>query len=92
VPSDRDDSAADCDAAASRFVAALGAVMSAAGYPVEMAHAVNPDFIGRHAESFPLAKLVARAPSGTVDPDDGMAEIERIRCLDRRFPVRTGPS
>jgi hypothetical protein len=28
----------------------------------------NPDFDLRYDQSFPLAKLVARAPSGTIDP------------------------
>jgi uncharacterized membrane protein YjjP (DUF1212 family)/uncharacterized membrane protein YjjB (DUF3815 family) len=121
VPSERDDPAADRDAAASRFVAALGATMSAANYPVTMVSAVmaatskaygldnqflalpnyvqvgsprgeslyisNPDFVLRYDQSFPLAKLVARAPDGTVAPADGMAEIMRIRNLDKRFPV-----
>jgi uncharacterized membrane protein YjjP (DUF1212 family)/uncharacterized membrane protein YjjB (DUF3815 family) len=47
----------------------------------------NPDFVLRYDQSFPLAKLVARAPSGTVSPEDGIAELDRIRNLDRRFPV-----
>lgn len=109
------------DVAAPRFVAALGAAMSAANYPVTMVHRVmeqtaraygldheflalpnyvqvgsatgegiyiaNPDFTVRYDQSFPLAKLVARAPSGTVSPADGMAELDRIRNLDKRFPV-----
>jgi len=109
------------DVAAPQFVAALGAAMSAANYPVTMVHRVmeqtaraygldheflalpnyvqvgsasgegiyiaNPDFNVRYDQSFPLAKLVARAPSGTVSPADGMAEIDRIRNLDKRFPV-----
>jgi uncharacterized membrane protein YjjP (DUF1212 family) len=102
-------------------VAALGAAMSAANYPVTMVHRVmeqtacaygldhaflalpnyvqvgsasgegiyvaNPDFNVRYDQSFPLAKLVAQAPSGTVSPAEGMAEIDRIRSLDKRFPV-----
>jgi uncharacterized membrane protein YjjP (DUF1212 family)/uncharacterized membrane protein YjjB (DUF3815 family) len=109
------------DVAAPRFVAALGAAMSAANYPVTMVHGVmaetaraygldhqflalpnyvqvgsasgegiyiaNPDFTVRYDQSFPLATLVARAPSGTVSPADGMAELDRIRNLDKRFPV-----
>jgi uncharacterized membrane protein YjjP (DUF1212 family) len=109
------------DVAAPRFVAALGAAMSAANYPVTMVHRVmeqtaraygldheflalpnyvqvgsatgegiyiaNPDFTVRYDQSFPLAKLVARAPSGTVSPANGMAELDRIRNLDKRFPV-----
>lgn len=61
----------------------------------------DPDFDLRYDQSFPLAKLVARAPTGTISPEDGMAELDRIRNLDRRFPVwitvlgyavqRTGP-
>jgi uncharacterized membrane protein YjjP (DUF1212 family) len=47
----------------------------------------NPDFNVRYDQSFPLAKLVARAPSGKVSPEEGMAELERIRNLDKRFPV-----
>jgi uncharacterized membrane protein YjjP (DUF1212 family) len=107
--------------AAPQFVAALGAAMAAANYPVTMVRGVmeqtaraygldheflalpnyvqvgsssgegiyiaNPDFNVRYDQSFPLAKLVARAPSGTVSPEDGMAELERIRNLDKRFPV-----
>ena len=109
------------DVAAPQFVAALGAAMSAANYPVTMVHQVmaqtaraygldhaflalpnyvqvgsasgegiyiaNPDFNVRYDQSFPLAKLVAQAPSGTVSPAEGMAEIDRIRNLDKRFPV-----
>jgi uncharacterized membrane protein YjjP (DUF1212 family) len=47
----------------------------------------NPDFNVRYDQSFPLAKLVAQAPSGTVSPEEGMVELERIRNLDKRFPV-----
>jgi uncharacterized membrane protein YjjP (DUF1212 family) len=109
------------DVAAPQFVAALGAAMAAANYPVTMVRGVmeqtaraygldheflalpnyvqvgsssgegiyiaNPDFNVRYDQSFPLATLVARAPSGTVSPADGMAELERIRNLDKRFPV-----
>ena len=107
--------------AAPQFVAALGAAMAAANYPVTMVHGVmeqtaraygldheflalpnyvqvgsasgegiyiaNPDFNVRYDQSFPLAKLVARTPSGTVSPEEGMAELDRIRNLDKRFPV-----
>jgi uncharacterized membrane protein YjjP (DUF1212 family) len=102
-------------------VAALGAAMAAANYPVTMVRGVmeqtaraygldheflvlpnyvqvgsasgegiyiaNPDFNVRYDQSFPLAKLVARAPSGTVSPEEGMAELERIHNLDKRFPM-----
>jgi uncharacterized membrane protein YjjP (DUF1212 family) len=107
--------------AAARFVAALGAAMAAANYPVTMVRSVmeqtaraygldheflalpnyvqvgspsgegvyiaNPNFNVRYDQTFPLATLVARAPSGTVSPADGMAELERIRNLDKRFPL-----
>ena len=90
------------DVAAPQFVAALGAAMAAANYPVTMVREVmeqtsraygldhqflalpndvqvgsptgegiyiaNPDFNVRYDQSFPLAKLVARAPAGTVSP------------------------
>jgi len=102
-------------------VAALGAAMAAANYPVTMvrgamyatsrAHGLdaqllalpnyvqvgsetgdslyiaNPDFDVRCDQSFQLAKLVARAPSGSVTPEEGMAELDRIRHQQRRFPV-----
>ena len=121
MPSDRDAPAAEHYAAATQFVAALGAAMSAANYPVTMVRTVmaatskaygldhqflalpnyvqvgsptgdglyiaNPDFVLRYDQSFPLAKLVARAPAGTVDPAEGMAELNRIRHLDKRFPL-----
>src|SRR5689334_23160430 len=47
----------------------------------------NPDFAVRYDQSFPLAQLVARAPTGTVSPADGMAELDRIRNQRRRFPA-----
>ena len=121
MPSDRGDPAATHNAAASQFVAALGAAMSAANYPVTMVRTVmsatsnaygldnqflalpnyvqvgsptgdglyiaSPDYVLRFDQSFPLAKLVARAPSGTVVPEEGMAELKRIRDLDKRFPI-----
>lgn len=59
-------------------------VGSASGEGIYIA---NPDFTVRYDQSFPLAKLVARAPSGTISPADGMAELDRIRKLDKRFPV-----
>ena len=104
-----------------RFVAALGAAMAAANYPVTMVrgamyatsraygldaqllalpnyvqvgsetgdslYIANPDFDVRYDQSFQLAKLVARAPSGSVTPEEGMAELDRIRHQQRRFPV-----
>jgi uncharacterized membrane protein YjjP (DUF1212 family) len=48
---------------------------------------VNPDFSLRYDQSFPLAQLVARAPSGTVDPAEGLVELDRIRNQEKRFPV-----
>ncbi|MDT5128997.1 MAG: hypothetical protein QOG79_3790 [Mycobacterium sp.] len=59
-------------------------VGSASGEGIYIA---NPDFNVRYDQSFPLATLVAQAPSGTVSPADGMAELDRIRNLDKRFPV-----
>ena len=47
----------------------------------------NPDFDVRFDQSFELAKLVARAPSGSISPEEGMAELDRIRHQQRRFPV-----
>jgi uncharacterized membrane protein YjjP (DUF1212 family) len=47
----------------------------------------NPDFDVRYDQSFQLAKLVARVPSGSVTPEEGMAELDRIRHQQRRFPV-----
>lgn len=48
---------------------------------------VNPDFTLRYDQSFPLAKLVARAPTGNVEPAEGIVELDRIRNQERRFPV-----
>jgi uncharacterized membrane protein YjjP (DUF1212 family) len=117
VPSEQDRN----ESAAFRFVAALGAAMAAANYPVTMVRGVmyattraygldaqllalpnyvqvgsetgdnlyiaNPDFDVRFDQSFQLAKLVARAPSGSISPEEGMAELDRIRHQQRRFPV-----
>jgi uncharacterized membrane protein YjjP (DUF1212 family) len=47
----------------------------------------NPDFDVRYDQSFQLAKLVARAPSGSISPEEGMADLDRIRHQQRRFPV-----
>ena len=102
-------------------MAALGAAMAAANYPVTMVrgamyattrsyglnaqllalpnyvqvgsetgdnlYIANPDFDVRFDQSFELAKLVARAPSGSISPEEGMAELDRIRHQQRRFPV-----
>lgn len=121
VHSDEPVPAAETDRSeAMRFVAALGAAMSAANYPVTMVghtmaatsraygldaqllalpnyvqlgsrsgdslYIVNPEFDLRFDQSFPLAKLVARAPSGTVIPAEGLAELDRIHQLPKRFP------
>jgi uncharacterized membrane protein YjjP (DUF1212 family) len=48
---------------------------------------VNPDFTLRYDQSFPLAQLVARAPTGTVDPAEGIVELDRIRNQEKRFPI-----
>jgi uncharacterized membrane protein YjjP (DUF1212 family) len=102
-------------------VAALGAAMAAANYPVTMVrgamyatsraygldaqllalpnyvqvgsetgdnlYIANPDFDVRYDQSFQLAKPVACVPSGSVTPEEGMAELDRIRHQQRRFPV-----
>jgi uncharacterized membrane protein YjjP (DUF1212 family) len=47
----------------------------------------NPDFNVRYDQSFPLAQLVARAPTGTISPAHGIAELERIRNQRSRFPA-----
>jgi uncharacterized membrane protein YjjB (DUF3815 family) len=117
VPSEQDQN----ESAAFRFVAALGAAMASANYPVTMVqgakyamsqaygldaqllalpnyvqvgsetgeglYIANPDFDVRYDQSFQLAKLVARAPSGSMTPEEGMAELDRIRHQQRRFPV-----
>jgi uncharacterized membrane protein YjjP (DUF1212 family) len=117
VPSEQDQR----DAATYQFVAALGAAMASANYPVTMVrdamaatsraygldvqlldlpnyvqvgsqtgdnlYIANPDFDVRYDQSFPLAKLVARAPTGAITPEEGMAELDRIRHQQRRFPV-----
>jgi uncharacterized membrane protein YjjP (DUF1212 family) len=117
VPSEQDQN----EPAAFRFVAALGAAMASANYPVTMVqgamyamsqaygldaqllalpnyvqvgsetgeglYIANPDFDVRYDQSFQLAKLVARAPSGSMTPEEGMAELDRIRHQQRRFPV-----
>jgi hypothetical protein len=48
---------------------------------------VNPDFTLRYDQSFPQAKRVAQAPHGTVDPAEGLAELDRTRNQENRFPV-----
>jgi uncharacterized membrane protein YjjP (DUF1212 family) len=48
---------------------------------------VNPDVDLRYDQSFPLAQLVARAPTGEVSPEAGMAELDRIHKQRRRFPL-----
>ncbi len=53
----------------------------------EGVYIANPDTDLRYDQSFPLAKLVARAPSGTIDPAEGLAELDRIRHQERRFPA-----
>ena len=53
----------------------------------EGVYIANPDFDVRYDQSFPLAKLVARAPTRTISPEEGMAELDRIRNQRRRFPV-----
>src|SRR5690349_6472737 len=47
----------------------------------------NPDFDVRYAQSFPLSQLVARAPTGSTSPADGIAHLTRIRTRPSRFPA-----
>src|SRR6187200_2675991 len=54
---------------------------------VEGLDIVNPDFTLRYDQSFPQAKRVAQAPHGTVDPAEGLAELDRTRNQENRFPV-----
>jgi uncharacterized membrane protein YjjP (DUF1212 family) len=44
----------------------------------------------RYHQTFPLARLVASAQTGSISPDDGMAELDRIYALPTRFPVWVG--
>ena len=53
-------------------------------------YVADPNVELRYDQSFPLARLVARAPSGTVDPDQGIAELHRIHRQRRRFPMWVG--
>src|SRR5690349_19003989 len=47
----------------------------------------NPDFDVRYDQSFPLSQLVARAPTGSISPADGIAHLNRIRNQRSRFPA-----
>ncbi|TMS52746.1 threonine/serine exporter ThrE family protein [Mycobacterium sp. DBP42] len=40
----------------------------------------------RYDQTFPLGELVTRAERGQVDPADGLAELDRIHSLPRRYP------
>jgi uncharacterized membrane protein YjjB (DUF3815 family) len=73
VPSEQEDR----DATASRLVSPTG----------EGPYIVNPDFTLRYDQSFQQAKRVAQAPHGTVDPAEGLAELDRTRNQENRFPV-----
>lgn len=44
----------------------------------------------RYHQTFPLAGLVSRAQTGSISPEDGMAELDRIYALPTRFPVWVG--
>ena len=41
----------------------------------------------RFDQAFPLAALVGDAQSGRITADDGLAELDRIHALPRRFPA-----
>src|SRR6185437_12274814 len=47
----------------------------------------DTDIAMRYDQSFALAKLVARAPTGLVSPAEGLAELARIRDMRMRLPV-----
>lgn len=49
-------------------------------------HVAHPDRDISLHQSFPLARLVAAAQSGSISPEDGMAELDRIQNLPMRFP------
>src|SRR5690242_141621 len=71
--------------------------MAAANYPVNMvrgvmaetsrAYGLDHQFLALPNQSFPLAQLVARAPTGTISPADGIAHLNRIRNQRSRFPA-----
>jgi uncharacterized membrane protein YjjP (DUF1212 family) len=44
----------------------------------------------RYHQTFPLARLVDRAQTGAISPDDGMAELDRIYAMPMRFPPWVG--
>ena len=47
----------------------------------------DTDIAMRYDQSFALAKLVAQAPTGSISPEDGLAELARIRDMRMRLPV-----
>lgn len=44
----------------------------------------------RYDQTFPLGELVTRAEKETLDPADGLAELDRIHALPRRYPGWVG--
>lgn len=44
----------------------------------------------RYDQTFPLGELINRAERGQVDPADGLAELDRIHALPRRYPGWVG--
>lgn len=50
----------------------------------------RPEHDLRYHQTFPLARLVARAQNGDVSPDEGMAELDRIYAMPMRFPGWVG--
>jgi uncharacterized membrane protein YjjP (DUF1212 family)/uncharacterized membrane protein YjjB (DUF3815 family) len=44
----------------------------------------------RYDQTFPLGELVNRAESERLDPADGLAELDRIHALPRRYPGWVG--
>lgn len=54
-------------------------------------YVARPERDLRYHQSFPLARLVARAQAGSVSPDNGMAELDRIHAMPTRFPTWVSP-
>ncbi len=50
-------------------------------------HIARPERDLRYDQTFALARLVARAQTGSISPDAGMAELDRIDALPMRFPI-----
>ncbi|WP_264071177.1 threonine/serine ThrE exporter family protein [Mycolicibacterium komossense] len=53
-------------------------------------HIARPERDLRYHQTFPLARLISRAQTGSISPADGMTELDRIYALPPRFPVWVG--